>query len=55
MHFNAYNMIMMITMMIQSAFQMVYIYFPEGVTQSSRALSDTILPVGYNIEFTDNI
>lgn len=25
----------------------MYIYFPKGVTQPSRALSDTILPVIY--------
>ena len=55
MHFNAYNLIMMITMIIQSPFRMVYIYFPEGVTQPSCTLLDTILPIGYNIEFTDNI
>lgn len=54
MHSNAYNMIKMITM-IQSPFRTVYIYLPEGVTQPSRACSDTILCVSYNIEFTDNI
>lgn len=54
MHSNAYNMIMMITIMFQSPFRTVYIYFLEGVTQPSRALSDTILPVDYNIELTNN-
>ena len=52
MHFNDYNMIMLITMimtMFQSPFQTVFIYFPEGVTQPLRTLSYTILPVGYNI------
>lgn len=41
-------------MIINSPFWTVYIYFLEGVTQLSRALSDTILPIGYNIDFTDN-
>ena len=54
MHSNAYNMTMMITMMFQSPFRMLYIHFPEGVTQPSRALSDIILPIDYNIEFTNN-
>ena len=58
MHSNAYNMIMMITMILmilQKSLRTIYIYFSEGVIQPSRALSDTILLVGYNIEFTDNI
>ena len=39
----------------QSPFRMVYMYFLEGVTQPSCAHSDTILPVGYNVDFTDNM
>ena len=52
---NAYNPNTMITTIITIPFRMVYIYLSEGVTQASRTRSDTILPIGYIIDFTNNI
>ena len=46
-----YNPITMTTMrmMIPKSISDMYIYLSEGVTEASRARSDTTLPVGYMI------